>query len=687
MRQRITIKGELLVLAHTPNAAKQIESLLRSAGHAVHVIVAPGLDSFTDIIEKSDVCTAIHDAEFGDCDLIQVVEAVGRVKPRLPVLLLSGNSDPRAVTEAMSKGARGIISLSNPTHLELVLQQEFEGYQLHAELQGLRDKLAELENVRTQDLGTNAAPGMRVQEGIVVQANQALALALNYSEPDELIALPFMDLVAPDDQGRIKKLVKECLKRHKGEEQVEFNLVTAGGSSFPLKCRFIPIEHDAEPALEVRGLEPLAASPAQPVSGGGIARQALYQAITERSKSASKKNLVSLVFFSIDEFEDIEQRVGYAGAEELVEQAIKMLRKDAMDTDQVFRFSPSEFALVGQRDSLDSITDLLANYQRGLARHIFNAASKEVSSTVSVVVHPMDATPENPEELLRSMREESRTLEAKGGNSLTVVGGAAEAIERQRKSEQWLARIRKALANDSFELAYQNIASLSGEERQFSDILIRMIDDNSQELLAREFIPTAENNGLMPEIDRWVINRAAQVIQQQIKDQRDPLFFIRIAEDTLAQGQEFEAWLLEFLQREPQVKGHMVLVFREMHLQDYMKSALNLVNAARSMGLETALDHFGKNRMSHQLLSRMKINYVKLHWDFTEVVTGSGGAELEQLEVIMEQARANKVRTIAERVSDANAMARLWQLGVNYIMGSHVHEPDRELTSTSFRLG
>lgn len=190
----------------------------------------------------------------------------------------------------------------------------------------------------------------------------------------------------------------------------------------------------------------------------------------------------------------------------------------------------------------------------------------------------------------------------------------------------------------------------------------------------------------MPQIDRWVIQRVATVIEQQLKDGSDPCFFVRIAGDTLAEGQAFMDWIESFVKQHARIAGHLVLVIREAHLQDHMKRAQTLINKLRALKLQTALDHFGNSRHSAQIMSNLKVDYIKLHADFTAAVA-SGSGDNETLQTIMDQAKQFQVKTIAERVTDANSMARLWQLGVNYIMGSHVHEPDSELTSTRFRLG
>lgn len=684
MRQRIVMKGEVLVLAHTPNDAKQIEAHLRTSGHNVHVLVAPGLDSFADIIEKSDICIAVHDAEFSECRLIQLVEAVHRHKPQIPVMQLSNNSDTRSVTDAMAQGARGIVSLGNLPHLEMLFQQEYELYAMHEELQGLRDKIAELERVRTQDLGSTSAPGLRVQEGIVVHANQALAEALRFSDPEDLIGYPLMDLVASQDQKTVKDAVKAVMKGRLDDSPVGFTLSSDSGATKRLDARFIRIEHDGEPAIEIRGQE--SRGPAGDTSkDASVARQGLIAAIHEQALTSIGDAVASLIFVGLDDYAGLEQRAGYDGAEQVAEQAIDIIRETSRENDKLFRFSLSEMVVLGYRDSLDDMHSNLEHFQRTLARHVFKAGNKEVTCTASVVIYPLASDPEDPQTLLSKLHNQTQDIQSKGGNTITIAGDTAEELKLKEQQAMWAAKVKKALSDNRFDLAYQNIASLAGEERQFSDILLRMIDEDGEEVVARNFMPAAEASGLMPHIDRWVVQRAAQVISKQLSEHRDPCFFVRVAESTLADSDKFIAWLKPFVEKNAFLQNHMVLVIREKHLQDHIARAQNLVNTAQELGLATALDHFGTNRQSHQMLERLKVGYIKLHSDFTESI-GKAGADMQALEAIMEYAKQHGVKTIAERVTDANGMARLWQMGVNYIMGSHVHEPDRELRRTNFAL-
>lgn len=675
----------MLMLAHTPNDAKQIESQLRGAGHPLRVLVAPGLDSFIDILEKSDIVMAVHDLNFSGCSLIQVVEAVGRSKPGTPVLQLSPGLDTRGVAEAIGKGADGVITMSHWDHLELVCQREYANCLQRKELAALESKLAELEQVRSQDMAASSAPGLQVQEGIIVGANLVLAQALDFAEADDLVGIPLMDIVAAEHQAMVKDAVKLCLKGRANNASLAVTLVGEGSAQCALQGVIQAIEYDGEPAVEIRGLEDSSAASSSATTAAAPGRRSLAERLA-RDPAAGAQGVPALILLAIDDFETLEKQAGFAGAEELVEGLAQMLESEKHAHDALFRFSLHEWALVGRRPNSDGVSNFVKHFQRSVARQIFPAQGKELSCTISAVVYPLSDEAEDAQSVLRSVRDElNKLLEHGGGNAVKVTGSTAEELDRKRQSAAWLEDIRGALSEDRFDLAFQNIASLAGEERQYSDILLRMIDKKGEELVAAKFLPFAEEHGMMPQIDRWVIQRAISTLEKQLKERRDPCFFVRLSEDTLAQGDELLQWLQKTVDEHPDARERIVIVLRERHLQNHMKRAQALINSCKKMKIFIGLDHFGNTRHSHQLLARLKVDFVKLHADFTETI-GKSGVDQQALEAIMEAARQHHVKTIAERVTDANGMARLWQMGVNYIMGSHVHEPDREMSKTRFQL-
>ncbi len=681
-KSRSPMKGEFLVLASTPNDAKHIENQLRSSAHPVRMIVAPGLDSFVDILNKSDIELVIFDESMRGTGLLEVVEAVSRNKPSTPIITLCESADPQQSTDASEKGARGVISMSNMNHLIMVLQREYDFHQLQRDNAALRIKLAEAESTHAALLGSSDEPVIQVQEGIVVSANPALATMLGLEDADQLAGMPLMDLIAGTDQARVKDRVKLCLKGKDPGDPLEFALSFEDRVA-TLEARLIRTEIEGDPAIEIAGLPKPGAPSRTAAPPSAISRRALYEALDAVTSNGA--GIDALVFIRVDDFRHLEERVGYIGAEELVLSLRHLLGEVTAESDGVFQFSMSELVVLGRRNDIDDVTKSIRRFQRGVARHIFTADEKEVSITTSAVVYPLPHDKEDPEETLRLVRSAVSELEKSGGGGIKVTGSRIEDIERKKAADQWVVRIKQALADNRFDLAFQNIASLTGDERQTSDVLLRMIGEDGNEILARDFIPIAEEQGLMPALDRWVLTTAISRLSALAKERKEACFFVRVSEATLSDAGSLLNLIKEQQAAHPTGKCELVLTLRERMLQDHLKKAQALAKKAKEMGLGIAIDHFGITRHSPQLLARLPIDYIKLHSDFTETI-GKSGADLKPLESIMESARQHKIRTIAERITDANSMARLWQLGVNYIMGSHVHEPETALTDTRFSL-
>jgi multidomain signaling protein FimX len=99
------------------------------------------------------------------------------------------------------------------------------------------------------------------------------------------------------------------------------------------------------------------------------------------------------------------------------------------------------------------------------------------------------------------------------------------------------------------------------------------------------------------------------------------------------------------------------------------------VTTLRTRGLRFALEHFGAGRDSTNLIAALPLDFVKIDGSLMQGLTAS--IELQQrVRSIVEAAAKRNVQTVAERIEDANTMAVVWQLGVQFIQGYFVHAPE-----------
>ena len=118
-------------------------------------------------------------------------------------------------------------------------------------------------------------------------------------------------------------------------------------------------------------------------------------------------------------------------------------------------------------------------------------------------------------------------------------------------------------------------------------------------------------------------------------------------------------------------------------VENHVGNARVLAQVLRSLGADVAVDRFGSTANSEKLLEDLNAAYVR--FDYTYTKDFNDEALQKKFADLMDAAKKRSARTIVGQVEDANAMARLWQLGVNYIQGFHVQAPEAVLLATDVR--
>ncbi len=260
---------------------------------------------------------------------------------------------------------------------------------------------------------------------------------------------------------------------------------------------------------------------------------------------------------------------------------------------------------------------------------------------------------------------------AERGGSQVYVNERVDQDTRVLAYDQvWVKHIRAALAENRFHLVQQPIASLSGSAQKIFDVAVRMLDTQAREVLPSEFLPAAERNDLMRNIDRWVLRAALEVIAKRQPDQ----MFVRLSRDsvldtTLAEWLEGE---LKSTEADPQ---RLCVQVTEAVAERHLPQAQVLLGELRKRRIKLAVEHFGAGRDSHGLLAALPVDFLKIDGSLMQGLAAN--PELQQrVRAIVEGASKRAIQTVAERIEDANTMAVVWQLGVQYIQGYLVHAPE-----------
>ena len=178
-----------------------------------------------------------------------------------------------------------------------------------------------------------------------------------------------------------------------------------------------------------------------------------------------------------------------------------------------------------------------------------------------------------------------------GGNRVQLVDHLEEDTRQQAADEIWVRRIKAALMENRFRLMQQPIASLLGGDRGMYDVLVRMIDEQGQELLPAEFMAAAERNDLMKNIDRWIIGAAMSVCASRKVEQ----LFVRLSKDSM-RDKSLLQWLANQLKASRIDPSHIVFQISEQIATEYLADATELAAGLRKAGFLFAIEHFGTGR-------------------------------------------------------------------------------------------
>ena len=161
---------------------------------------------------------------------------------------------------------------------------------------------------------------------------------------------------------------------------------------------------------------------------------------------------------------------------------------------------------------------------------MFRVGDKQISCTCSVGIGMIDPrTPDAATSITDAIAARRSAQDRPAAIASQIIDHQDEDTQQQAADEIWVRHIKAALMENRFRLMQQPIASLLGEDRGMFDVLVRMIDEQGQEVLPSEFMAAAERNDLMKNIDRWVIGAAMTFCASRPVKQ----LFVRLSQDSV----------------------------------------------------------------------------------------------------------------------------------------------------------
>jgi len=406
-----------------------------------------------------------------------------------------------------------------------------------------------------------------------------------------------------------------------------------------------------------------------------------------------------LAYIKPDDFSQISRQVGLIASEEVIAQFAEEVRKRLHLRDVAGRFEGTVIMALLERGSerdAEAWAEQLVNYIKDFK---FNIDGQDVSVTCTIGICAVSSAFENMGELISAVASAHKRAHSEVSNNVSPNESGKENTKLKRHDALWLKRIKSALSDNRVRLAQLPIAGLRSEcsgmydmhvhlddEQGDSivpseflpaaecsgmfDMLVRLEDEQGDSILPSEFLPTAERNDMMKTIDRRILTAAIEFCA--VKDAE--CVFVRISKQSL-QDVSLVDWMTAEFKRQGVDPGKLCVQVAEEKAARYVKQLKTMAEKIRKLGVRFALEHFGVNKNRYQILDILKPDYIKIDGALMPSLVMDTSVQ-DGVRQIVQEANQRKIETIAERVENANEMAVLFQIGIHFMQGHYVREPE-----------
>jgi diguanylate cyclase (GGDEF)-like protein len=387
-------------------------------------------------------------------------------------------------------------------------------------------------------------------------------------------------------------------------------------------------------------------------------RERLEQEL-ERTKRGEQ---LAMLYIDIDEFKSVNDSLGHPVGDELLKAVAARLRSCVRETDFVARLGGDEFAIV-QTDigQTSDVMELVKRIYQSI-REPYECLGHHVTTdaSIGIALAPHDGT--DLDQLLKSA--DLAMYGAKGDGRRTYRFFEAEMDARVKERRVLELDMRQAIADRAFELHYQPVVDLRSNEIVGCEALLRWRHPVRGMISPAEFIPIAEETGLICEIGDWVLATAcAEAVnwppQVRLAVNVSPVQF---------RSHAFSLKVANTLATSGLPANRLELEITEAVLIRDDDTALALLQHLRAIGVRIALDDFGTGYSSLSYLRRFPFDKIKIDRSFVDGITETDGSS-SIVQAVINIANAQNMTTTAEGIETEPQRQMLRDLGCTEMQG------------------
>jgi diguanylate cyclase (GGDEF)-like protein len=406
----------------------------------------------------------------------------------------------------------------------------------------------------------------------------------------------------------------------------------------------------------------------------GLANRALVLDRAEQMLARTARQpgmMAGALFIDIDGFKHVNDNLGHAAGDQLLNVVGERLRGTVRDQDTVGRLGGDEFVVLVEATADEAMLDLLADRLTEVLREPveLDHGCKIFSMTASIgVAVGQYAT---PDALLRDADLALYAAKAAGKDRYALFDASLyEGVKGRLELE---ADLSTAVQDEQFFLLYQPIFDLPSRELVGVEALIRWCHPQRGVVAPDSFIPLAEESGLITPIGRWVLDEACRQAAAWAAEGLQIGISVNVSAYQLSR-KGFADDVRRALAESKIEPSSLTLEVTETTLVRDVRTACERLEEIKALGVRVAIDDFGTGYASLSRLQRMPVDILKIDRSFIAALN-DGGQSRELLEAILGVGKALSLAVVAEGIEEQDQLTTLEEMGCEMAQGFLLGKP------------
>ena len=493
------------------------------------------------------------------------------------------------------------------------------------------------ENERALSTLLGNLPGMayrcRADDRRTLEFASEGCLQLTGYRPADLVGnrlLSFSDLVHPADRGWVSSEIQDTLKS--GERSIlEYQIVCADGEVKWISEKSQAIRDDSGNVVMLEGIvdditdrkrseERLAFLAQYDVLTGLPNRALFYDRLRQAIVRAKREqNMVGLLFLDLDRFKQINDSLGHAAGDRVLRVVADRLKGFLREADTIARLGGDEFTVIieGVTDS-EQVASVAGKIKAALAEAVvLDGHDMLVSASVGITLFPRDA--EDIENLIKNADIAMYHAKHRGGRQQYQFydAGMAPLAAGRLKME---ARLKDAIENREFVLHYQPTVDVKSGRVTGMEALIHWQSAEGM-IPPSDFIPLAEESGLILDIGKWVLHAACAQARTWQREGLPPLRLAVNLSPLQFRQENLLGTISEILRATGLAPDHLELEITESAIMDRSSETIATLNRLAELGVHLSIDDFGTGYSSLAYLKQFPVHQLKIDRSFVRDLT------------------------------------------------------------------